>query len=334
MKLTSHQFSSWKKNNKFAALSFVLIYGPDQANVDLLALQATKDFQVSSQESDISKYDFKSVKDDFSQIFDELNNTSLFGDLKIVVLNGCPQSLPKKFLDFLSAAKFVGKLVMKADELRPTSNLRKLAENHPHGLSIACYKDDVKQIQLFIRCYLQDNKAKFDDNVPQMLAQLLPNNKLIIIEELNKLMLYKLGENISLHDVELAVSDMHELAIDDLCLAIAQNNKSAILRLLSQAENHDVSFMLILRTLQRYFGRVLEVLSNTSNGLSLNSAIAKLSPPVFFKQKDNLTNVCTISSVQKILALNADLVKLELSCKRSSLDAYVLINNFFSLRII
>ncbi len=332
MKLNGNQLETWKKNNNMSDIKFVLVYGPDEGGIEINAASVAKGF-ANGRDAQLSKFDFKLVKDDFSMLADELASISLFGDQKIVILEDCAQSLPKAMLEYLEKANFAGKLILKAAELRPTSNLRKLAENTKGALSIACYKDDVRQIETYIRSFLQERGAKFESSVIPALAQILPANKLLIACELEKLITYKQGETITLESVEEAISDSQEVGLDDMCIAVALGQKAQILKLIERAINTDTSFMLILRVLQRYFNRVLEVLAHAESGMSVDMAVGKLAPPVFFKQKDNLIRICKTATKQKILALNADLVKLELDCKRKPVDQYMLISNFLNSRV-
>ncbi|MCE2991389.1 MAG: DNA polymerase III subunit delta [Candidatus Jidaibacter sp.] len=329
MKINGNQLEAWIKSNGISALLFALVYGPDEGGADINAARIAQEFAKTSA-SEISKIDFKEIKDDPSMLVTRLNSVSLFGDITILIIENCPQTLPKQMLEFLNKASFSGKLILKAGELRPTSNLRKLAENSEKALSIACYKDDQRQIEVYVRTFLQERGAKFDSAVISILAQVLPANKLVIASELEKLITYKSGEQITISDVQDVISDSQEAALDDLCVYFALGQKPQILKVLERAINTDTSFMLILRVLQRYLSRVLEVLSHKETGLSVDSAVLKLAPPVFFKQKDNLIRVCKALDQQKVLAMMQDLVKLELECKRLPVDQYMLISTYLT----
>ncbi|MDF3047402.1 MAG: polymerase subunit delta [Candidatus Midichloriaceae bacterium] len=330
MKINGNQLDSWIKSNGIGALLFALVYGPDEGGIDINAARIAKEFAKSSN-SEISKIDFKEIKDDLSALSTKLNSVSLFGDGTILIIENCPQTLPKQMLEFLQKSSFSGKLILKAGELRPTSNLRKLAENSEKALSIACYKDDQRQIEIYVRTFLQERGARFDAAVTSILSQVLPANKLVIASELEKLITYKAGEQITVSDVQDVISDSQEAALDDLCLYFALGQKPQILKVLQRAINTDTSFMLILRVLQRYLSRVLEVLAHKESGLSIDSAVLKLAPPVFFKQKDNLIRVCKVLNQQKVLAMMQDLVKLEFECKRLPVDQYMLISKYLTL---
>ncbi len=338
MKLNGNQLETWIKNNKISDLKLVLVYGPDAGGVDVNASRVAKEFDLTGNSS-ITKFDFKDVKDDISTLVNELSSIPLFGDAKVIILENCPQSLPKAMVEFLSDAKFLNdakfsaKLILKSHELRPTSNLRKLAENSKGALSIACYKDDIRQVEMFVRAFLQGRGARFEAQAVSVLAQILPPNKLLLTSELEKLIIYKHGELITLKDVEDVISDSQEVALDDLCVSVALGQKLQTNKLIERAMNTDTSFMLILRVLQRYFNRVLEVLAYMEAGLKVDVAVGKLAPPVFFKQKDNLIRVCKVETKQKVLKLISDLVKLEFDCKRLPLDQYMLIANYLNARV-
>lgn len=202
-----------------------------------------------------------------------------------------------------------------------------------NALSIACYKDDPKQIEGFVSTYLTAQGVKFDADVPSILANILPSNKMVIKSELEKLVTFNNKDGaLTAEDIRDVISDSQELALDDLCVAVALSNKVAILKAMEVATQTETNYMLVLRVLQKYLNRILDVYSKTAEGLSIDMAIAKLSPPVFFKQKDNLIRVCKTLDKDKVLSMLSDIVHLELECKKRNIDQLLVISNFFTLK--
>lgn len=332
MKLNSYQLDKYKQTNKFALLRLILVYGPDEIGIDHIVEQCIKDFD-SLNSANITRVEYKNIKDNFIHIIDELNSTSLFASMNIVVINDCPNSLPKSIIDILTNHKFVGKLILKANDLKPHSNLRKFFESHKQALSIACYKDDISQIQQFITQYLQQNNAKFDNNIVKILTSLMPSNKLLIKQEIDKLLLYCQSDPIDEQSVYDVISDAFEIQLDDLCQAVALNDKSNIIRLMDKAKEQGINFMLIIKVIQIYFSRILEILILAEKGQQLQNAIDSLKPPVFFKQKNSMIIACKALTLDKITNFLRNFVNVELNCKKMPLNQYLIICNFLILEL-
>jgi DNA polymerase-3 subunit delta len=331
MKIYNYQLDGWLKNHSLHELNFVLVFGPDEGAIESTGELVAKNW-LSSGDYEVIKKDFKEIKDDFSTCLSELNSVSLFGQRNLLVITNSGASLNKEILSTLERSGYGGKILFKGNDLKASSSFRKFAENSPKGLSIGCYKEDSKQIALFIRQFFQEQKVDAAGGVVELLSTVLPPNKILIRSELEKLITYCLGRQINAEDIGDVVCGGQELALDELCVAMIAGNKQAIVNLMRKAEQQDENFMLIIRVLQRYVMRILTAKSQMQQGMDATSAVAKLTPPVFFKQRDELIRVCNTANVQNILALNTDLVKLERDCKFAPLDHYSMITNFLIQR--
>lgn len=332
MKLNSIQLEMWLKKNNVESFKIFVVYGQDEGGIDIATQSIIKAISAGS-EATINKFNFKDVKDDASMLAMELNSVSLFEDKNIVIVEECGQGFAKAVMEYLKEAKFSSYLILKGTDLKPASGIRKLGEDGANCVSVACYKDDPRQLEGFISTYLSAQGIKFEPDVPAMLANIMPSNKMIIQSELEKLITFNNKDGaITSEDVREVISDSKELALDDLCVAVALSNKARIVKSMDLAINNEISYVMILRVLQKYLNRILDVYSKVEGGLTVDMAIAKLSPPVFFKQKDNLIKVCKTLDKNKVLSMLSDVVYLELECKKRNIDQLVVISNYFTLR--
>lgn len=331
-KVYSYQYDNWKKWDALQKTKFFLIYGPDEGGVEIMTGALLRDL-LTIGDSDIIKQDFKEAKSDCTHCITHLNSISLFGNTGIVVLSDSGPAIPKEMAEILSNTTFPGRLIFKAGDLKTSSGLRKFVEGAASGVAIGCYKEDAKQIEAYIKQFFAEKKVEAERGVASVLTEILPPNKLIIASELEKLCLYANGRMVSTEDVEACVSDSQEMSLDELCNCIFDSSKNSILKFMKRARASDSNYMLIIKVMQRYVGRVLNVLASVEAGLSVEQAVEKLKPPVFFKQKDSLVAVCKKADSQNLLALSEDLLKLELVCKKSMLDQYMTIENFLIKRI-
>jgi DNA polymerase-3 subunit delta len=331
MKIYNYQLDGWMKSNSIAKVGYILAFGPEDGPVDATAEMVVKAWTQLG-DYDIIKLDFREVKDDFSQCLAELSSMSLFGQRKLVIVSAVGATLNKGALEALEKMGYGGKVIFKGLDLKASSSFRKFVEGSKNGLSIGCYNEDTKQIAVFIRQHLQESNVAFDAEVVEVLALMLPANKLLIRSELQKLMTYCMNRTIQIEDVTDSVCGGNELALDELCVAVVTGKKKEIIALMHKAQQQDESFILILRVLQRYVMKVLNIRAWMQQGLDVQSAVSKLSPPVFFKQRDALIRVCSTVDMQNILALNADLVKLERDCKLLGMDTHMIITNFLIQR--
>lgn len=330
MKINSNAIDSWLKSLP-SNLRFAVIYGQDSGQAKIVSDKIIKAIS-SNSEVNVISLSFDDIKGNHSSLSDEMASLSLLGDRKIIVINDAPATLSKEFQEILKNPKGDAILIFLAEELKPTSNLRKLSETSEIGISIACYKDDPRVLQTVIRSYLIENQVKFDQDVPAYLAEILPPNRLLIQNELNKLVIFSLNQNkpIEVDDIEQVVGDASELGLDELCIALVTRNKEAMQKQISKMIAEEKSFVFVLRVLLRYVMRILEVYSSMEKSKTIEEGVGGLMPPVFFKQKDNLIRAIKTTSASLVKGLLKRLLQLELDCKNTRLDPQTLVCNFLT----
>lgn len=331
MKLNSNTFASWLKSAS-RDVRFFLIYGYDLGQVKMLNDDLISHFHKCSEEVNLVSIEFDRIRGDLSLIKDELASRSLFGGTKIICITGCAAVISKDFLSILESDKSGSIVIFQAEELRPTSSLRKAFEEMANGVAVACYKDDQASLEKFIRQFFVDRNIQVDNSVPMILASLLPANRLVVRGELEKLLLYKDDHDlaISSEDIEKVIADAADLSFDELCTAYLLKNSKEVQIQLKRVLSQDANFMLIIRVLQKYLYRVFDVLNSLQSGMAHDLAITKLSPPVFFKQKDNLFKVMKATNILEIKAYISDLLELESKCKAGVLEPQLLLINFLT----
>lgn len=307
-------------------MKLFLVFGPDEAGVIYNASYIEK-LLLEGREALTVRVTFKEIKDNLSKLLDELNSQSLFGEHKVIVLDSVPAAPGKPFLDLLKRGGWPNTLLVIGDDFKPTSAIRKFFEVAKDALCVACYKEDVRQIEGFIREYLQESKYQVDQNVVAEIARILPTNKFLIQNELDKLLLYTLdAKAIHMQDIVDCFADAKELELDDLCVAFALKNAVVLKREIERAERSDISTILILRVLQKYLTRLYELMKLKEQGMSIDTAVGKLMPPVFFKAKDNLVKVARSVTKQSVVELLYTMLKLELSVKKNYSTQYMVLS--------
>jgi DNA polymerase-3 subunit delta len=284
MKVPNNSIENWLNtppDNVFA----VLIYGPDVGLVSSRAAQLEKGL-AKKEELDISQYDLKRLKDEPYLLNDAMQSLSLLGGKPVIKIKDSSSQLPKHIQESLSSAPGNGAFIIWcAEELSPSSSLRKFFEKEKNIAAIPCYKDDEQHIQLLISRTLNQHQYRYDGNVPLALAQKFYGDRLIILSELDKLMLYtQESKNITIEDVEACIQDSQEISLNGICNAIADRDVVNVHRYLHSALSEGMTAVAIIRVLAQYFMKLHYVKNLIEEGASFQDAAKKIKPPIFFKQ--------------------------------------------------
>lgn len=325
MKLNSNNFDTWQKGKTISSFKKILVYGPDEAAIEYIYHKILLLFSKEGFQKTVITH--KEIRDEPSLLNDSLNEASLFGDKKVIVLDDISNPA-KAFLDSFIQPIFQNHLIVKAGDLKPTSALRKVCETNKDFLVVPCYAEEPKSIEMFIITHLKANNVNFDRDVPSMLSQILPSNRSIVMQELGKLLLYVgSSRSIECQDVEEVCIEARETNFDDLCEAFALKNYKMLNNIFRVLHQSEVSIIGALRIMQRYFDRVLFVLSNMKSGMQLIDATSKLTPPLFFKAKDRFMKIAKTLTYEQSLKITKFLMECELLAKQNYLTADALVQN-------
>ena len=121
--------------------------------------------------------------------------------------------------------------------------------------------------------------------------------------EIEKLALYAHGKAvIDESDVEAAVGDAAELALDRIVLAAASGRAGMSLVELDRSLAAGESAQAVIAALQRHFLRLHRMRSALDAGGSMEDIVRSMRPPVHFKQREALEQQCRSWSLSRLAA--------------------------------
>lgn len=302
------------------ALSGVLIYGSDSNKVDFYI----KEIITCLTEHSIHVMDFTTVNKSPNLLLSELANFSLFSNKKLIKLINVHGNISKELRDILDHSVASHYIVMIASELAYNSLTKTYIENSKIFCAVPCYKDSNSNLYDIISSYLKQNGIKYTNELINCLHSYFNKSKIPVYPELEKLVLY-IGKrkDLKLEDIEscFLTSGHDYVTLDNLCSTIANKDVASFIKFSNTLISQDnFSPIALIRIISNYFFRLESVLLLINSGMSEQSAIDNLNPPLFFKQlqyfKDHL-KIFYPSELRKILT---DLLNLEITCKKNNLD--------------
>lgn len=327
MKVTSLNFEKWFLTQSSGVKTF-LIYGQDPGQARIISRKIVAK-ESAAGEVEQKNYDYKEIKDDPSILTDDLTGQSLFGEKKVILIENVANTVTKELLDIIKLSKGDYTLILIADQLKPNSNIRKYAETGDNTASIACYADDEKTLKTFMTGFFIEKKMKVSRDTIDFLSQIVPPNRLLIQNELEKLCLYA-NNNVEGLDKEVLadiIGDASEIKLDELCYAFVLDKKHILPGIVRKIEEENTSFILVLRVVQKYLMRLLEIYGHVEGGDNIVSAVNKLKPPVFFKQKDRLMEVARATNKAKVKRKLKSLLNTEIAVKNTTTDPLLITLN-------
>lgn len=330
MKLQFRAIEAFVKKPPEHVVAF-LVYGPDEGLVRERAAILLKGAGVDPNDpfavTDVTP---SQVSDSPSILLDEAKSISMLGGKKVVRLRAADNA-DRCTSAAESAVKQMqpgdNPLIIEAGELGPRSSLRLLFERLENIAAIPCYVDDERDLSRLIGDSLRTQGFRIAPEALALMSASVVGDRGVARSETEKLMIYMGGQrDISVEDVSTAIGAGGQLPMDDLTKAMGSGQFADADRVLQLALAEGESPVSILRHMQNYFTKLHITKARIAKGESLDAALMKLRPPLFFKLKDAFVaqmNGWTMAQLEQALAL---LMSVEAKCKQSGAEPHVLVS--------
>lgn len=312
MKFTSSNISALLPSLKMGKIRSIMLYGPDKGVIDHIYSLIVKTLEKTS-------YNHNYNDMICSGIDITLNNISLFGGSDIIKITEVPSSINTDLKDILLSGTHHTAILI-ADELSPSSSLRKLFESEESFAAIACYNDDAKNVKTLSYSKITSAGKTINTDALNYLSYHLNGDRFIIENEINKLLLFSYDEkSITLEHVEKSISNSIISSPDLLSIAFAKGDGKKFFLESRNLLSENISVVWIIRALARYYINLYIVLNEKSSGISLENAISHLKPPIFFKYLQDFKDVVRSLSMERIRYILSLLHDAEISSKSATI---------------
>lgn len=298
-------------------INALLLYGPDKGYIREV-------YQTITEKYDLIKTSTEYQKVTAQNLEMQLNSKNFFNKKELIKITSVTSAISPE-LKSLLGNNFLHFPVFIADELPPTSTIRKFFETETYLASVACYHDDEQNIIKLVLKKCSQAKKSIENEALYYLKFHLKGDHQAILSEINKLLFFIDGRNqITLDDVEKVVSNTLIASGDDLCIYFAQKTLDKFLEELSKLIENNINEVLIIRALIRYYINLYIVRTKIDNGDNLDNAIKSLSPPIFFKYVNDFKKVVSNLTGQEVLKTLSILQQAEVDfkLKPSGFDFY------------
>lgn len=326
MKLSFRDIEPFVKSPNPAA-RVVLVYGPDNGlmreRAKTIGMSVVEDYNDPFNVAVLAADD---LAEDPAKLSDEAGAISMMGGDRLIRIENAADKITPLLKDYLESPSDSALVVLEAGELSPRSSLRQLCEKAKNAAALPCYVEDERDLSRLIRDSMQDANLRIEPDAVTWLAANITGNRQKARMEIEKLITYKGEEQtpVSLIDVQACCGEAGVKSFDDLVYSTAGNRAAEAMRAYQTLLDEGVAFIAVLRALQNHFRRLHITKSHLQNGETIDVAMKKLSPPVFFKQADAFKTQVNRWSLPALGTTLSKLMSLEASCKQTGAPAETL----------
>ena len=307
-------------------LRAALVYGPDEGLIreraKNIGLKIVNDINDPFLVSELSG---AMLKAEPAILFDEAMAISMIGGRRIVKIENCSDSDSKLFAEFLEKPLGDAFILLMAGNLTAKSKLRALFEKSKNAASIACYPDNIQNLNQIITNKMQAANITIDRDCMGYLASQLGNDRAISNQEIDKLIIYLGDRNIvTIDDIKASIGDNSLSSFDNIIYAAASGNAKKLDLALESAWSDNISPVPILRMMANHLIKLQLVNAKSNAGGDVKSAMRYLYPPIFYQlEKQFISQLRPWSNPIIAMALPI-LLKAEADCKKTNQPAILI----------
>ena len=284
--IKAHQAQAFLKSFD-ATVAAILVYGSDAGLVSERARFAAEQLAARSQPpGEMVRIEESDLEQEPDRLAVELKTVAMFGGRRIVRTTAGRRVNAQALAPLLAPGAMAGALVVEAGNLRAGDALRSAFERADHAAAIACYGDEIRDLDRLVREALAAEGLGITAEARQLLIARLGADRALSRSEIEKLALYVRGKaKIDVDDIDAVVGDASELAIDAVLLATAAGDAARALSELDRTVASGESPQALILALQRHFQRLSRIRAALDAGRSFEDATRALRPPLYFKHK-------------------------------------------------
>jgi DNA polymerase-3 subunit delta len=267
---------------------------------------------------EVLRLDDSDLDDEPDRISVELLTAPMFGGRKIVRAATGKRVNAAALKPLVEAGKLEGFLIVEGGNLRPDDALRTLFEAAAGAAAVGCYPDEARDLEGMIGEVLAAARMQIAPEARKLLVARLGADRALSRAEVEKLTLYARGKaRIEEADVEAAVGDAAETALDRVVMAAASSRTAEAIRECERCVTGGESAQGVILALQRHFLRLHRLRSGHDAGRSIEDLMRALKPPPGFKQKAAIEQQVR---AWPLASLNAALARIGAAAKAARLS--------------
>ena len=321
MKLQNQRITAYLKNPD-PRIRAVLVYGPDQGLVreraEAVCRTVLDDLADPFRVGDLTG---PVLDQDPARLADEVAAIAMTGGRRLVRLRAATNRHTQLLRDCLENPVGDALIVVEADSLAPRDSLRAFFDGADNGAAIACYPDDDETIERLIGSSLRQAGLAIEPDAQAYLAANLGGDRLVTRSELEKLIQFKGKEQtaVTLADARAVIGDSAAVELDDIAFACADGDLAGLELGLGRRFSAGDGSVPILRGVARHFQRLHLVSAQLGGGASVETAIGRLRPPVFFKRRAAFARQMRTWTTANLATAIGRLLDAEIQCKTTGL---------------
>ena len=247
---------------------------------------------------------------------EQIYNVSLFSKKKIIFLNEISDKIRDLLIEFIEKPNLDVKIFLFAQNLEKKSLIRRLFEKEKKLGIVACYQDNERTLADYIR-----KKLEGYNGLTQQIVNFIINNsgldRKTISNEIDKIKSLFLDKKIKIEKLPELLNNNNNLDFNDVRDSCFEGNREKLNNNLSNVIFQNENSYFYLSVLITRIEKLIKLNEELKIEKSLERAIDKIKPPIFWKDKPIFLKQIRIWNKKKLIDAKKMLFDTEINIKKN-----------------
>ncbi len=271
------------------------------------------------------------IIDNEESFYNSIYSGSLFGDKKIITINGGTDKIIKQVENIIERFPKNVFLIIVTDILEKKSKLRSLFETNATTLCIPCYLDTDRDLKTIAETELKKNNITISRESINLLIDKANYDRNNLKNEIEKIKSFALNKkNVETNEIRSIINFSGSYKSDSLINECLCGNILQYKKILSELYIDTMNYIFLLRILGNKIQRLLNMKELEDNCSSLDNLLNTSKPPIFWKEKPLVRKQLTIWNISDLKTAINEISNTELLCKKNPQISKIIFFNFFT----
>ena len=250
--------------------------------------------------------------------YNSVYSGSLFSDKKIIIINEATDKIAEKISNVYDKYPENIFLLIFSEILEKKSKLRNFFETNKKTISIPCYLDNEKDLDIIAQSELKKNNISISKEAINLLIEKSNADRNNLRNEIEKIISYSLNKKkIEIDEIKSLTNFSGNYKSDSLVNECLCGNILQYKKIISELYTNTVNQILLLRILSNKIQRLLKIKEQENKSNNLDNLINTCKPAIFWKEKAFVKKQLSIWSLNDLKKIIGEINNTELLCKKN-----------------
>ena len=301
-----------------------LIYGVNEGAKKEIINKIESIFHKNTQ-----KFNEKDILNNQNYFIENFSTQSLFENNKIILVNEASDKILKLIQEISTIHDEQTKIILNSGLLEKKSKLRNFFEKDKKSICLALYKDDEKTLLSLADKYLKENKIIISRLNLNLIINKCNGDRGILNNELEKIKFYTIkNKKINTKDLIKLINLIENHDVDELTNNFLAKNKKRVIHILNENNYTRDDCIPLIKNLLFKTKKLLNLIKIFTETKNLSLTINSSKPPIFWKDKEIISQQILKWSQSEVIALINTIFKTELEIKKNYENSINIMGNF------